>query len=80
MTTLRAAEKFEKSHLASTDVAPLVESAEAFYVEGFFLTHGTESVLELSQHASLKNKVRSGSYIRDVLLTLLIRFLPRCLH
>ncbi|KIJ66538.1 hypothetical protein HYDPIDRAFT_109589 [Hydnomerulius pinastri MD-312] len=57
VTTLRAAEKFEKSHLSSPAVAPLVEAAKVFYVEGFFLTHGTESVLELSKKASAASKV-----------------------
>ncbi|KAG6380658.1 Ribokinase-like protein [Boletus reticuloceps] len=56
VTTLRAAEKFEASHLSSPTVAPLVEGAKVFYVEGFFLTHGVESVLTLSKHASEKNK------------------------
>jgi len=53
VTTLRAAEKFEKSHLSSPKVAPLIEGAQFFYVEGFFLTHGTESVLEISKKADL---------------------------
>jgi len=56
VTTLRAAELFEKSHLSSSAVAPLVEGAKVFYVEGFFLTHGLDSVLHLSQHASANNK------------------------
>ncbi|KAF8131527.1 Ribokinase-like protein [Boletus edulis] len=56
VTTLRAAEKFEASHLSSPTVAPLVEGAKVFYVEGFFLTHGVESVLTLSKHASEKHK------------------------
>lgn len=58
MTTLRAAELFEKAHLASPEVAPCIESARVFYVEGFFLTHGTESALELSKKASEAGKVR----------------------
>ncbi|KIM69958.1 hypothetical protein SCLCIDRAFT_494404 [Scleroderma citrinum Foug A] len=57
VTTLRAAEKFEKSHLSSPEVAPLVDAAKVFYVEGFFLTHGTESVLEVSKKASEASKV-----------------------
>ena len=57
MTTLRAAEKFEESHLSSPTVAPLVKGAETFYVGGFFLTHGVESALELARHASENNKV-----------------------
>lgn len=59
MTTLRVAEKFEKSHLASPEVAPLIEAAKVFYVEGYFLTHGTDSVLELSKKASEASKVPS---------------------
>ena len=57
VTTLRAAEKFEKEHLSSPEVAPLVENAKLFYVEGFFLTHGSESALELSKKASEAGKV-----------------------
>jgi adenosine kinase len=56
VTTLRAAEKFEKSHLSSPAVAPLIDGAELFYVGGFFLTHGTESVLELGAKASAAGK------------------------
>ncbi|KAF5345196.1 hypothetical protein D9758_009714 [Tetrapyrgos nigripes] len=57
VTTLRVAEKFDKSHLSSPEVAPLIEGAKAFYVEGYFLTHGTESALEVSQKASTASKV-----------------------
>lgn len=57
VTTLRAAEKWEKSHLESELVAPLVDGAKVFYVEGFFLTHGTETISYLSQKASAASKV-----------------------
>ena len=57
MTTLRVAEKFEKSHLSSPEVAPLIENAKHFYIEGYFLTHGVESALELSSKASAAGKV-----------------------
>jgi len=57
VTTLRAAEKFEQSHLSSPAVAPLIDAAKIFYVEGYFLTHGTDSVLELSKKASEKGKI-----------------------
>ena len=57
MTTLRVAEKFEKAHLPSPQVAPLVEAARVFYVEGYFLTHGTDSALELAKKASEASKV-----------------------
>lgn len=57
VTTLRAAEQFEQSHLSSPDVAPLIDAAKIFYVEGYFLTHGAECVLELSKKASEQGKV-----------------------
>lgn len=58
VTTLRVAEKFSKSHLESPEVKPLVENAKYFYVEGYFLTHGAETTLELSKQAALSGKVR----------------------
>lgn len=57
MTTLRAAEKFEKSYLSSPKIAPLIEGAKFFYVEGFFLTHGVESVLDVAKKSSEAGKV-----------------------
>jgi adenosine kinase len=57
VTTLRAAEKFEKEHLASAEVKPLIDGAKFFYVEGYFLTHGTETVVEVAKNASLAGKV-----------------------
>ncbi|KIO18438.1 hypothetical protein M407DRAFT_246482 [Tulasnella calospora MUT 4182] len=57
VTTLRAAEKFNKSHLSSPAILPLVDGAKFYYVGGFFLTHGTESALEIAQKASNSGKV-----------------------
>ncbi|KAI0271445.1 adenosine kinase [Gloeopeniophorella convolvens] len=57
VTTLRAAEKFEKDHLSTPDVARLIDGAKFFYVEGYFLTHGLESTLELAKKASDAGKV-----------------------
>jgi adenosine kinase len=56
-TTLRAAEKFEKSHLESPEVAPLIAGAKFYYVEGYFLTHGTESIVEVAKKSSEEGKV-----------------------
>ncbi|KAG6874367.1 hypothetical protein C0995_015103 [Termitomyces sp. Mi166 len=56
VTTLRAAEKFDKAHLSSPTVAPLIEAAKFFYVEGYFLTHGNTSALELSSKAAAAGK------------------------
>lgn len=82
VTTLRAAELFEKAHLASPEVAPCIESARVFYVEGFFLTHGTESALELSKKASEAGKVfvlnLSAPFIPQFFQVQLQQILPFC--
>jgi hypothetical protein len=57
VTTLRAAEKFEQSHLSTPEVARLINGAKFFYVEGYFLTHGLESALEVAKKASETGKV-----------------------
>jgi len=57
VTTLRAAEAFDKSHLSSPEIVPLIQNAEFFYIGGFFLTHGVESALELAKTASGRGKV-----------------------
>lgn len=57
VTTLRAAEKFEQSHLSTPEVSRLINGAKFFYVEGYFLTHGLESALEVAKKASETGKV-----------------------
>ncbi|KAI9513090.1 adenosine kinase [Russula earlei] len=57
VTTLAAAEKFDKDHLSAPHVAPLVDAAKFFYVEGYFLTHGLDSALEVAKKASDSGKV-----------------------
>jgi len=57
VTDLRSAEKFEQSHLSSPAVARLVDAARVFYVEGYFLTHGFQSILEIGKKASNASKV-----------------------
>jgi len=57
VTTLRAAEKFDKAHLSTPGVARLIDSAKFFYVEGYFLTHGLESALQVAKKASDNGKV-----------------------
>ncbi|OXH00420.1 adenosine kinase, partial [Cryptococcus neoformans] len=56
-TTLRAAEQFTPSHLAQPEIAALIDGAKYFYIEGYFLTHGIESALEVAKNASSKGKV-----------------------
>ena len=57
VTTLHFARKFEDFLLSSQAVAPLIDVAKVFCVEGHFLTHGTDSIPELSKKASEKGKV-----------------------
>ncbi|KAF9225223.1 Ribokinase-like protein [Gyrodon lividus] len=82
VTSLQAAEKFETSHLSSPSVAPLVEAAKVFYVEGFFLTHGVDAVLALSKHASEKSKIfalnLSAPFIPQFFSAQLEQVLPYC--
>lgn len=63
VTTLRAAEKFDKAHLSSPEVARLVDGAKYFYVEGYFLTHGLESTLEVAKKASDAGKVSNSLFV-----------------
>jgi adenosine kinase len=57
VTDLRSAEKFEQSHLSSPTVARLVDAAKVYYVEGYFLTHGLQSMLEIGKKAAYASKV-----------------------
>jgi len=56
VTDLRSAEKFKQSHLSSPAIARLVDAAKVFYVEGYFLTHGLQSILEIGKKASGASK------------------------
>lgn len=58
-TNLGAAEKFDKSHLASSESKKLIDGAKYFYMGGFFLTHGVESGLQLAQTAVEKGALFS---------------------
>jgi len=56
VTTLRVAEKFEKSHLSSPEVASLVENAQFYYIEGYFLLQGMDSAFELGRKSAAAGK------------------------
>jgi hypothetical protein len=75
VTTLRAAEKFDRSHLSSPTVAPLIDVAQIFYVEAYFLIHGFESTLFLAQKASNTGKV-GLIYLTNYRAQIASRFLP----
>ena len=68
-TTLRAAEQFTPAHLATPEIAQLTSGAKFFYIEGYFLTHGLESALEVAKAASTKGKT--------VVLNLSAPFIPQ---
>ena len=52
-----ASEKSEQSHLLSPAAAPLIDATTILYVEDYLLIHGTDSVLELGEKGSEKEKV-----------------------
>jgi hypothetical protein len=66
VATLRVADKFDKSHLLSSEVAPLVESVKFYYMDGYFLTHGLESALYLSRKSATSGKVIPFSAYSDL--------------
>ena len=68
-TTLRAAEMFNMSHLATPEIATLVAGAKYFYIEGYFLTHGVESAIEVAKAASSRGNT--------VVLNLSAPFIPQ---
>ena len=67
VTTLCVAEKFSTSHLSSSKVAPLIENAKYFYMEGYFLTHGVPAAMGLSNKAAVAGKVPHESRFHDQL-------------
>lgn len=69
VTTLRAAEQFTPDHLAKPEIAELLNGAKYFYIEGYFLTHGIESALEVAKGASAHGKT--------VVLNLSAPFIPQ---
>jgi len=82
VTTLRAAEKFEQSHLSSPTVAALIDAAKVFYVEGYFLTHGVDSVVQIAKSASHASKTFvlnfSAPFIAQFFSTQLQQVIPYC--
>ncbi|KAL7413967.1 Ribokinase-like protein [Mrakia frigida] len=81
-TTLRAAESFTPSHLATPEVKALIEEAKFFYLGGFFLTHGIESALELAKTASESGKTfamnLSAPFIPQFFKAQVDQMLPFC--
>ena len=69
VTTLRAAEQFTPAHLATPEIEKLINGAKFFYIEGYFLTHGIESAMEVAKGASAHGKT--------VVLNLSAPFIPQ---
>ena len=68
-TTLRAAEKFTPAHLETPEIAELISGAKYIYIEGYFLTHGLESAMQVAKTAS--------SHGKTVVLNLSAPFIPQ---
>ena len=60
---------FNPSHLSSPEIKGLLSSAKYIYIEGYFLTHGIESVMEVAKTASSRGKT--------VILNLSAPFIPQ---
>jgi len=57
VANLGAAERYNKQqHLDSDEIQQVIARAQYIYCTGFFLTHGTESLLSLGKHACQHNK------------------------
>lgn len=48
--------------MSTPEVARLIDGAKYFYVEGYFLTHGLESTLEVAKKASDAGKVERSHF------------------
>jgi len=57
VANLGAAEAYKMSHFQSPEIQELINKAQFFYPEGFFLTHSTPVIVELGKHAAQHNKV-----------------------
>lgn len=82
VTTLRAAEKFPQSHLSSPHLTSLIEAAKVFYVEGYFMTHGVDSIVEVGTKAANASKTfalnLSAPFIPQFFGIQLQQILPYC--
>ena len=58
VANLAACNKYNTEHLHRAEIAKLVDTAEYFYIGGFFFTVSPESIMHLCHHAAEKNKVR----------------------
>lgn len=60
---------FSPSHLQTPEIAQLISDAKFYYIEGYFLTHGVESIKEVAKAASAAGKT--------VVLNLSAPFIPQ---
>lgn len=77
---LGAAENFTTKHLDVPENKLLIEKAENYYAEGYFLTVCPEAILQIAKHAAEKNKPftmsLSAAYICKDFLPQLLSVLP----
>jgi len=80
VTTLRAAREFNKGWLDKPRIATLIAGAKVFYAEGYFLTHGTESLLSLAERSAEAGKIFalniSAPYIPQLFKSELDKVIP----
>lgn len=54
---LAAANLFTKDHIEKPENKKLIEKADCYYITGFFLTVNPDTIMDIAQHASEKNKM-----------------------
>jgi len=59
IANLAAANNFNESHLETDLAKEIIQSAQVYYVAGFFLTVSVESLLQVATHAANHNKIFS---------------------
>ena len=57
IANLAAANNFKPTHLETDKAKEIIESAQFYYIAGFFLTVSVESLVKVTEHAVEKNKV-----------------------
>jgi len=69
VANLAAAEHYTINHLKSPEILAIVEKAQYFYNESFFLTHSADSIKYIAKHAYEHNKVYAMNLSAPFLLS-----------
>jgi hypothetical protein len=56
IANLSAAEKYKKTHFDSEHIQKVLSECAYFYATGFFVTHSTDSLVAMGEHANKNGK------------------------